>query len=191
MSIDRVKCYYCPKLDFFMNHRILEWKRKISILRFCLCNWQTRQAWCLEFREMAGRREDLWVMLSWYRVPASTRPWTWALRGRSPHSGWDMGSGVERTVLNLSSVPRYTTGEKSRVSAVEVFLFTALEILGFSDLLIACLCWVHCAPGLGLPWWLNSKEFACQCRDTRSLNWEDPLEKETETHFRILGCEIP
>ena len=49
------------------------------------------------------------------------------------------GPGVERTVLNLSSVPRCAAGEKSRVSAVEVFLFTALESLGSSDLLIACL----------------------------------------------------
>ena len=103
-----------------------------------------------------------------------------------------MGSGVERTVLNLSSVPRCATGEKSRVSAVEVFLFTALEILGSGDLLIACLCLLSslCTRS-GLPWWLSGKESACQCRDARSLNWEDPLEKETETHFSILGGEIP
>ena len=25
----------------------------------------------------------------------------------------------------------------------------------------------------------------------RSLEWEDPLEKETATHFRILSWEIP
>ena len=48
---------------------------------------------------------------------------------------------------------------------------------------------------LGLPWWLNDKEFTCQCRrqetQVGSLGWEDPLEKEMATHSSILAWEIP
>ena len=41
-------------------------------------------------------------------------------------------------------------------------------------------------------WRLSSKEPACQ-QETRvkSLGCEDPLEKETATHSRILAWEIP
>ena len=40
----------------------------------------------------------------------------------------------------------------------------------------------------GLLRWLSAKESTCQCR---KLGWEDPLEKETATHFSILGWRIP
>ena len=37
-----------------------------------------------------------------------------------------------------------------------------------------------------------SKESACNARDRlQSLDWEDPLEKETATHSSILVWEIP
>ena len=32
--------------------------------------------------------------------------------------------------------------------------------------------------------WCSGKEYACQCRDA---GWEDPLEKEMETHSIILA----
>ena len=38
-----------------------------------------------------------------------------------------------------------------------------------------------------LPWWLSSKEFACNARNTFSLGQEDPLEEEMATHSRILA----
>ena len=38
---------------------------------------------------------------------------------------------------------------------------------------------------MGLPRWLSGKASACQ-----SLDWEDPLEKETATHSSILAWEI-
>jgi len=41
---------------------------------------------------------------------------------------------------------------------------------------------------LGLPWWLSSSESTCQCK---SLDQEDPLEKEMATHSSILAQEIP
>jgi len=44
---------------------------------------------------------------------------------------------------------------------------------------------------MGLPWWLSSKESACQCRRHGSLGQEDPLEKEMATHSSILAWEIP
>ena len=44
----------------------------------------------------------------------------------------------------------------------------------------------------GLPRWLSDKELACQCRRwVRSLDWEDPLEKEMVTYSSILAWEIP
>ena len=45
----------------------------------------------------------------------------------------------------------------------------------------------------GLPWWLSSKEPACQGKEmqVRSLGWENPLEEEMATHSSILGWEIP
>ena len=49
---------------------------------------------------------------------------------------------------------------------------------------------------IGVPWWLSGKESACQflpMQETRarSLDWEDPLEKEMATHSSILACKIP
>ena len=41
-----------------------------------------------------------------------------------------------------------------------------------------------------LPWWLSSKEFACNVADTGSISQEDPLEKEMATHSS-LAWEIP
>ena len=49
----------------------------------------------------------------------------------------------------------------------------------------------------GLPWWLGSEESARKAGDSRSIpGWEDPLEKEMETHsstlaWRILWTEEP
>ena len=45
----------------------------------------------------------------------------------------------------------------------------------------------------GLPWWLSSKEHACQCRKARiqPLDPENPLGEETTTHFSIFPWEIP
>ena len=43
----------------------------------------------------------------------------------------------------------------------------------------------------GLPWWLSSKE-SRSAGDTGSASGlEDPLEKEMETHSRILAWRIP
>ena len=47
-----------------------------------------------------------------------------------------------------------------------------------------------------LPWWLSSKESACQCEPNEemwvlSLVREDPLEKEMATHSSILVWKIP
>ena len=47
-------------------------------------------------------------------------------------------------------------------------------------------------PFTGLPWWLSSKEYACNAGDlqktwVRSLGWEDPLEEELATHPSILA----
>ena len=48
---------------------------------------------------------------------------------------------------------------------------------------------------LGLPRWHRSKETACQCRRyemwVRSLDREDPLEKEMATHSSTLAWKIP
>ena len=46
---------------------------------------------------------------------------------------------------------------------------------------------------LWLPWWLSSKESACQCEKCRfwSLGLEDPLEEEMATHSRFLAWDIP
>ena len=41
-----------------------------------------------------------------------------------------------------------------------------------------------------LPWWLSSKEFACNARNTFSLGQEDPLEKEMATHYNFLAWKI-
>ena len=39
-----------------------------------------------------------------------------------------------------------------------------------------------------LPWWLSSKDTpAVEEIRVHSLDWEDPLEKETETHSSILA----
>ena len=43
--------------------------------------------------------------------------------------------------------------------------------------------------GMGLPWWLSSKESTCT--QVRSLGWEDPLEKEMATHSTVLAWRIP
>ena len=42
-----------------------------------------------------------------------------------------------------------------------------------------------------LPWWLSSKEPACQCRKCRSNPQEDPLQKGMATHSSILAWKIP
>ena len=42
-----------------------------------------------------------------------------------------------------------------------------------------------CMPIKRLPWWLSSKEFACNARNTFSLRQEDPLEEEMATHSRV------
>ena len=48
---------------------------------------------------------------------------------------------------------------------------------------------------LGFPSGTVVKNPTANSRDTgecvRSLGWEDPLEKETATHFSILGWRIP
>ena len=59
--------------------------------------------------------------------------------------------------------------------------------------------WSHVSvlPGtvLGLHWWLNSKESACNAGDVKthvqSLGQENPLETEMVTHFSILAWGIP
>ena len=45
----------------------------------------------------------------------------------------------------------------------------------------------------GLPWWLTGKESTCQFRrlGLKSLDQEDPLEKETATHSSILAGGNP
>ena len=45
----------------------------------------------------------------------------------------------------------------------------------------------------GLPWWLSSKEPACQGKEmrVRSLGWENPLEEEMATHSSIHTWKIP
>ena len=48
----------------------------------------------------------------------------------------------------------------------------------------------------GLPWWLSSKESACQCKEVKerqvwSLGREDPLEEEMAAHSSILASENP
>ena len=47
--------------------------------------------------------------------------------------------------------------------------------------------------GVGLPWWLSSKEATCQCRRHGFNSWarKIPLEKEMATHHSILAWEIP
>ena len=45
----------------------------------------------------------------------------------------------------------------------------------------------------GLPWWLSSKESACQCKRLGfdpSLSWENLLENEMAIHSSILDWEI-
>ena len=46
-----------------------------------------------------------------------------------------------------------------------------------------------------LPWWLNGKKSACQCRRLSFHLWvrkiEDPLGKEMATPSNILAWEIP
>ena len=45
---------------------------------------------------------------------------------------------------------------------------------------------------MGLPWWLGSKESACNAGDwVRSLGGEDPLEEGMATHSRVLARRIP
>ena len=39
-----------------------------------------------------------------------------------------------------------------------------------------------------LPWWLRWKRLSC---NEGSLGWEDPLEKEMETHTSNLAWRIP
>ena len=56
--------------------------------------------------------------------------------------------------------------------------------------------WVDLLLILGLPWWLSSKESACQFLPVqemrvRSLDWLDPLEEEMATHSSILAWKIP
>ena len=46
------------------------------------------------------------------------------------------------------------------------------------------------------PWWFHSKESACNARNlqeiwVQSLGWEEPLEKEMETHYSILSWKSP
>ena len=44
----------------------------------------------------------------------------------------------------------------------------------------------------GLPWWLSIKNLlAMQEMQVRSLDWEDPLEKEMATHSSILAWGMP
>ena len=45
----------------------------------------------------------------------------------------------------------------------------------------------------GLPWWLSSKEYACQCRGLGFDLWatEDPFGKDMVTHSSILAWKIP
>ena len=44
----------------------------------------------------------------------------------------------------------------------------------------------------GLPWWLSGKNLpAMQETRVRSLDWEDPLEKEMATHSSVLAWRIP
>ena len=43
----------------------------------------------------------------------------------------------------------------------------------------------------GLHWWLSNKESSYNAGDgVWSLGWEDPLEKEMETHSSIIAWEI-
>ena len=51
---------------------------------------------------------------------------------------------------------------------------------------------------MGLPWWLSSKEFLCQCRRHRRLGFDpwvgikpSPLEKGMATHSSILAWRNP
>ena len=45
---------------------------------------------------------------------------------------------------------------------------------------------------LGLPWWISSKDSACNAEtQVRSLAWEDPLEEGLATHSGILSWRIP
>ena len=45
---------------------------------------------------------------------------------------------------------------------------------------------------LGLPWWLSSKQYACNTEtQVQSLGQEDTLEKERATLSSILAWEIP
>ena len=56
--------------------------------------------------------------------------------------------------------------------------------------------WINCiyeyaSNTSGLPGWLNGKESVCNAGVTGSIpGWEDPLEKETTIHSRILDWEI-
>ena len=51
----------------------------------------------------------------------------------------------------------------------------------------------HCKSTIGLPWWLSGKRICLLRQETsvRSLDQEDPLEKEMATHSSILTWEIP
>ena len=53
--------------------------------------------------------------------------------------------------------------------------------------------WLNWIPlFLGLPWWLSSKEAACQAADVGlSPEWGWSLEKEMSTHSSVLSWEIP
>ena len=48
----------------------------------------------------------------------------------------------------------------------------------------------------GLPWWFSCRESICNAGETwqesrvRSVDWEDPVEKEMATHASILAWEI-
>ena len=47
---------------------------------------------------------------------------------------------------------------------------------------------------MGLPRWCSGKQSACQCQRCGFDPWvgiKDPLDKEMETHSRILAWEIP
>ena len=53
---------------------------------------------------------------------------------------------------------------------------------------------IHSVVSLGASGAIKCKESTCQCKrwvQIRSLNWEDPLEKEVATHCNILAWRIP
>ena len=125
------------------------------------------------------RRRGWWGWDSWM---ASLTQWTWVWA--SSGSWWWTGKlGVLQSTGSQRSGHDWATKQNWYMSFKSLF-----PQHGF-QLIIYLFLFIH---GIGLPWWLKSKESSCNAGDLGSIpGSEDPLEEGMATHSSFLAWRIP